>query len=228
MFSMIAHQANFSPAAFKRQKEAVDFIVVHYTAGHNDTARGNLKYFREPGRKASAHFFVDDREICCSVPWYNIAWHCGGGLQGNKGHAFFGKCTNGNSVGIELCTKYSKSRGYWLSEETMENGAKFVAQMMKNLDVDIDHVIRHFDVTGKICPAPLVDDQKWKEFKERIEDYTVKYYEKIEDIPEGTLRNTVKECVEKGYIKGNSKGLHLSEDMVRNLVFCKRMIDANK
>ena len=31
------------------------------------------------------------------------------------------------------------------------------------------HVIRHYDVTGKICPNPYVmDEEKWKQFKTAI------------------------------------------------------------
>jgi peptidoglycan hydrolase-like protein with peptidoglycan-binding domain len=45
---------------------------------------------------------------------------------------------------------------------------------MKEYDIDIDHVIRHYDVTGKCCPNPYVLDNKrktswtWEQFKERV------------------------------------------------------------
>ena len=35
--------------------------------------------------------------------------------------------------------------------------------------VDKAHVVRHFDVTGKACPAYWVDDKKWKkEFLDKL------------------------------------------------------------
>ena len=34
---------------------------------------------------------------------------------------------------------------------------------------DRDHVVRHYDVTGKDCPAPWVlDESQWKSFKARL------------------------------------------------------------
>ena len=46
---------------------------------------------------------------------------------------------------------------------------------MKEYDVDIDHVIRHYDVNGKPCPgiigwnAETGDESKWEAFKKRLE-----------------------------------------------------------
>ena len=42
---------------------------------------------------------------------------------------------------------------------------------MKQYNIDIDHVIRHFDVNGKHCPAYLMDEQAWKKFRARIMGY---------------------------------------------------------
>jgi N-acetylmuramoyl-L-alanine amidase CwlA len=46
--------------------------------------------------------------------------------------------------------------------------------LMKKYNVDIDHVIRHFDVNGKHCPKPFMTDVKaWEAFKKRLEEYEV-------------------------------------------------------
>ena len=45
---------------------------------------------------------------------------------------------------------------------------------MKELDVDINHVIRHYDVVGKICPNPFVYNTgkvSWDGFKKMVKDY---------------------------------------------------------
>lgn len=40
---------------------------------------------------------------------------------------------------------------------------------MKKWNIDLDHVIRHYDVTGKICPEPYVrNEMAWKNFKNRL------------------------------------------------------------
>ena len=48
---------------------------------------------------------------------------------------------------------------------------------MKDYNIDINHVIRHYDVTGKICPNPYVKNNKlktswtWGEFKNKLISY---------------------------------------------------------
>jgi len=49
-----AHPSNYTRGRTQR----IEFLVLHYTAGRNDSAAGNLNYFRSP-RGASAHYFVD-------------------------------------------------------------------------------------------------------------------------------------------------------------------------
>ena len=142
--------------------------MLHYTANNGDTAKGNASYFSRNITKTSAHFFVDEKETWQSVFEYDTAWHCGGGLQGAGGHAFYQKCNNSNSIGIEMCS-YKDSKGtYHIKEDTYRNAAKLVKLLMDRHDVPAERVIRHYDVTGKICPAPLVDKDAWADFKSRL------------------------------------------------------------
>ena len=39
---------------------------------------------------------------------------------------------------------------------------------MSKYSIPIENVIRHYDVTGKNCPQPYVDEGEWKKFKNRI------------------------------------------------------------
>jgi N-acetylmuramoyl-L-alanine amidase CwlA len=50
--------------------------------------------------------------------------------------------------------------------KTMQNTVDLILMLMDKYDIDGDHVIRHFDVTGKMCPAYLVNEQAWRDFKE--------------------------------------------------------------
>ena len=229
MFTKLAHERNYSQT--RRETKQIKYIVVHYTANNGDTARNNCNYYHENIVKASAHFFVDDTEVCCSVPWDNIAWHCGGNKYSySAGGSMFGLCTNANSIGIEMCSRKTEKGVYYFTEAVLENAAKFVAKQMKIYGLGIDRVIRHYDVTGKYCPAPFVDSFAWKEFKQKVMDYyngksgeTMIYYETLEQIPAGEQREIVRELVEKGVIKGNDKGLHISTDMSRMFVFMRRL-----
>lgn len=159
-----AHKENFKAG----RSSDIQYIVLHYTANNGDTAKGNASYFSRNATKTSAHFFIDEKETWQSVFEYDTAWHCGGSLQGNGGHAFYQKCNNSNSIGIEMCS-YKDAKGtYHIKENTYRNAASLVKLLMDRHDVPIERVIRHYDVTGKLCPAPLVDKDAWADFKSRL------------------------------------------------------------
>lgn len=152
-----------------KRSQAVKYIVIHYTANNGDTAKNNADYFaNNKNLKASAHYFVDENEVWQSVDCSYIAWHCGGALQGSGGHKFYGLCTNSNSIGVEMCSRKDSKGVYYIKEETLENAAELVRGLMATYNVPIERVIRHYDVTGKGCPQPLVDENKWKAFKDLI------------------------------------------------------------
>ena len=130
--------------------ESVKYIVIHYT-GSEGTAANNVSYFNGGNRGASAHYFVGQngevREYCDPAKWY--AWHCGGSLESSH-HPYYGKCTNRNSIGIEICTHNNGS--VWTFTETAVNSAvELTKYLMAKFSVPADRVIRHWDVTGKSC-----------------------------------------------------------------------------
>ena len=144
------------------------YLVCHYV-GSVSSARNNAKYFYNVNRQASAHFFVDDNEIWQVVPVeYWASWHCGGGRQSSKGGTYYGKCTNNNSIGIEMCCKKDKNGKLYISEKTIARTATLVKWLMATYDIPIDHIIRHFDVTGKNCPAGYTTASAWKELKAKL------------------------------------------------------------
>ena len=92
---------------------------------------------------------------------------------------------------------------------------------MKKYNVPVERVIRHYDVTGKVCPKPFVDDEKaWKEFKERLVDKMEKRYNKISELPTWA-KPTIQKLVNEGKIADGNK-LDMSEDMLRVLVIMNR------
>lgn len=164
--------ANSSNYGQKRKLSEIKFIVIHYTANDGDTDEANARYFQTPNRHASAHYFVDDDSITQSVHDDTVAWHCGGGLYNNAlkqgGGSFYKQCTNKNSIGIEMCdTKRDKVHN--ISDQTRANTIELIVELMKKYNISIDNVIRHFDVTGKLCPLYFVEDSgAWLLFKDDI------------------------------------------------------------
>lgn len=145
----------------------IKYIVVHYTANNGDTAKSNTNYFKSTYRGASAHYFVDEYDtIWRCVADKDISWHCGGGLQGSNGHTFYKICTNSNSIGIEMCSRKYDNGHYYFKQATIDNCIYLVKYLMNKYGVSADRVIRHYDVTGKICPEPFVNDSSaWNNFK---------------------------------------------------------------
>ena len=213
--------ANRSNYGGKRNIADIKYIVIHYTANDGDTDEGNGNYFANNIVGASAHYFVDDDSITRSVPDDYIAWAVGGSkYKYTKGGTFYGKCTNANSISIELCDT-KKNGVYDFTETTMKNAADLVKLLMEKYTVPVERVIRHYDVTGKVCPKPFVDDEKaWKEFKERLVDNMEKRYNKISELPTWA-KPTIQKLVNEGKIADGNK-LDMSEDMLRVLVILNR------
>ena len=169
----LAHRSNYGSS---RSLSKIKYIVIHYTANDGDTDENNGNYFNGANRKASAHYFVDDDSVTQSVPDNYVAWHCGGGLQGSSGHTFYQKCTNTNSIGIEICDDVKNGKVY-PSAKTIENAIELTKTLMKKYNVPASNVIRHYDVTGKSCPAYWcgsdVKNKKWKtEFWNKLSSNT--------------------------------------------------------
>lgn len=79
----------------------VRFIVSHDIGNGGSTARNNRNYFNNHQPSASAHTFIDDKEILEIVPLWEKAWH----VQYNKpiDNQMFGDDANDCAIGVELC-----------------------------------------------------------------------------------------------------------------------------
>lgn len=155
--------------ATRRDRSRVRYIVIHYTAGTKDTAENEGNYFKNNAVKASAHFFVDRAgNVVQSVNMWQTAWSVGGkkysDCKKTGGGKYYRKCTNSNSVSIELCAIADKDASPEQIKATKELIA-YIRKYCKNAKT----VIRHFDVNGKHCPARYMDSKKWKALKEVIE-----------------------------------------------------------
>ena len=135
------------------RSRAVDRLVVHFTATLA-SARNNATYFaRNEGQGASAHYFIDDitPEIYQSVAEGDTAWHAGDWQM------------NCRAIGIEVV-----SAGEDFSATEVEKLGWLVRKLMAKYGIGASGVIRHYDVTGKLCPAPYVAASKWAALKAAI------------------------------------------------------------
>lgn len=165
-----ADKSNYGKA---RTASAIKYLVVHYTANDGDTDESNARYFKTKNRGASAHYFADDDSVTISVPDLYTAYSVGGSRYSNYkttgGASFYGKCTNANSISIELCDT-KKNGKYDVTEKTLANAAELIKMLMAKYNIPLSNVIRHFDVTGKSCPAYFAgkNNLAWINFKARL------------------------------------------------------------
>ena len=212
--------------------QPVRYIVMHYTANNGDTARNNCDYYhRVGGLQASAHYFVDEHGAMQSVRECDTAWHCGARAYWHP------ECRNANSIGIEMCSRKRADGSYYILPETVANAAALAREIMQRYGIDTEHVLRHYDVTGKRCPMPWVDDPaQWTAFLAMLtpentttdeEDDDMVRYSKIEDVPDWA-QDTVRALMDAGALKGDEHGcIDLSRDMVRGMVIGKRYAAAH-
>ena len=166
----------------------INYIVVHYTAGSTSkagSARNTAIRFSNPTVYASADYIVDDETIVQFNPDVKnrFCWHCGDNKNPySMGGKFHGKCTNANSIGIEVCSTnpnwqasdQANCKKWSFTDKVVAKAAELVKYLMQTYNIPIDHVIRHYDVTGKLCPGIIGWNEdsgsaaKWEQFKTQL------------------------------------------------------------
>lgn len=158
--TQLAHRSNYGG----KRVQKIEWIVMHYTANDGDSDESNARYFQNPlNPVASAHYFVDDDSITRSVPDDYVAYHCGARTYK---HPY---CRNANSIGVELCDAKRDGR-VMATDKTIQNAAELVYALCKQYGIPYDHIIRHYDVTGKLCPAYWVKGDGLQKFRKQVEE----------------------------------------------------------
>ena len=173
----------------EKDSRNIEYIVIHYAANFDGKASGSANWYGP--RPASAHYAVGSDGIFQTVEDKNVAHHCGGetypASKKYGGMSLHGICTNNNSIGIEIASVSPNSDyngPYTFDETAVNNAIALVNELMAKYNIDKDHVVRHFDTTGKACPAPMVpkvyleslgmavasshDDNAWDKFKSKL------------------------------------------------------------
>ena len=223
---VLANRANYGTT---RRAADIQFLVYHYTGNDGDNDANNAAYFRDHAVEASAHYFVDDDSITQSVPDLYVAYAVGGRLWSDVGRTgggtMYGVVTNRNSLSIEMCDT-RRDGTLQATEATMARAAALGRALMDKYQIPLERVCRHFDVTGKHCPAYLMDAGKWAQFKARLEkeDEDVTIYHWFDDMPDWA-----RESAEKAYKKGvitadpQTNAVSIYESNLQTLVILDRL-----
>ena len=187
-----------------RSLNDIRYIVIHYTGNNGDTAKNNADYFAAGNtEEVGAHFFVDKcGEIWNSVDIERISWSIGGLYSTSNGAgSYYKKCTNANSVSIELCNCVNGTN--WKQMLATRNLVLHIQKKCPNAK----SIIRHWDVNGKGCPASMTGtgNEQWKRFHNYL---TKRYQFKAKVVKNAAIRSSGKVTI------NNKAGLKRAGDIV--------------
>ena len=184
----------------KLQNRKIEYIVIHYTAG-STSKPGKAKSMKNifESYMSSADFGIDDANTIQFNPDIrnNYCWAIGDTLKKSvAGGKFNKKANNKNVVSIEMCSTctpptqeavtHADHLGWSFTDAVINRAVTLTKILMKKYNIDINHVIRHYDATGKHCPGvygwieePVLDvhgkptgqsgsNKNWLIFKQRL------------------------------------------------------------
>ena len=132
----------------------INNIVVHYVGNPNTSAQNNRDYFNKEDTNVCSHFVIGlDGEIIQCIP------------LDEKSNASNNR--NLDTISIEVCHPDDTGK---FNEDTYDSLVKLTAWLCDNSGLDEDDVIRHYDITGKVCPKYFVENESaWYFFKKDIQ-----------------------------------------------------------
>ena len=170
----------------------IKYLAIHYTAGSSSKA-GRARAVKHvfESRQASADFAVDDTEMVQFNPDLRnyYCWAVGD----KKAAGAIADANNRNTISIEICSTLRKGtaavpnhEGWEFTEAALANAARLAKILMRKYNIPIERVVRHFNITGKLCPGIIGwntgfiyttdgrrtsqrnNSDKWEDFKKRL------------------------------------------------------------
>lgn len=137
--------------------EAINGIVVHYVGNPGTTAAQNRNYFAGLARShegyASSNFIIGlEGEVLLCVPIGEVA--------------YCSNDRNGDTLSIEVC--HPDDTGEF-TPASYESLIRLVNWLREFYGLEVEDVIRHYDVKGKLCPLYYVEHpEAWAQFREDL------------------------------------------------------------
>lgn len=142
--------------------ENIKGIVIHYTANPGTDADENRNYFNNlpklnTGKQtpvyASSHFVIGlEGQIVQCIPLNEIA--------------YASNDRNKDTIAIECCHPDASGKFNTLTYKAL---VELVCYLCIRYDLDQGDVIRHYDVTGKLCPLYFVEhEDEWEAFRKEV------------------------------------------------------------
>lgn len=221
----------------------VEFFVDHDTGNPNSTARNNVDYYKRSANdmSASAHAFVDDKEVIICVPCLQEpekAWHVRYNVPNDN--KIFGCNANDSAIGIEMCYFPDDKKR---TEKAYNNYIEFAVQLAKHHNVNPTKRVGHFELDPSRRSDPnnalryinkTYEDMK----KDIINKYNEKYNKKgmkvkmeekifkgFNDVPNWAKKDVL-QAKERGIVRGDANGnINANLDSIKAIVMINRAIN---
>ncbi len=199
----------------------------------------NYNQYRPNGQPVCVHAFVQrDGTVYQTLPWTVQAWHCGGSA-------------NSTHIGVEM-TEPSATMSYAESAEqitgTYHTAVELFAQLCTQYCLDPLEdgvIIGHAEGHRRGVASNHADPELlWNTYgmgytmdgfrrdvyaemhkNDEEDDEDMIRYNTIEEVP-SWAREEAQRLIDRGALQGGTDGrLDLSEDMLRTMIVCQRMVD---
>lgn len=165
-------------------------VVIHWTANERRgaDALANRNYFNNPTTEASAHYIVDDTKIIRCLPENEMGYHVGAKVYKPMALAKLSTYPNNCTIGIEMCVNEDGS-----FQVMYQRTVELTASILKRYGWGVEQLWRHYDITGKNCPAFFVGDdyarkytgaraaEAWERFQQDVHRLLTAYPQKPQD-----------------------------------------------
>lgn len=133
--------------------EGLKDIVIHYVGNPGTTAQENHDFYCNADSDVSSHFVIGlDGEIIQCIPLNE--------------RSSASNWRNSDTISIEVCHPDKTGK---FTEKSHASLVRLTAWLCGEFNLNADHVIRHYDITGKKCPLYFVEhEDKWEQCKADI------------------------------------------------------------
>lgn len=141
---------NNSPADTKRYFTSEPlFVTIHWVGPYPGQTPDIVRdYWIASRSEASAHVIIKDDVVMECWPLNKIAYHAGHSIG------------NDYSIGIEIIPENKVGR---FSEQSLKTLKEYIDTYLPNKPI-----VRHYDWSGKLCPAYYCVSEHWTELKEKL------------------------------------------------------------
>jgi N-acetylmuramoyl-L-alanine amidase CwlA len=145
---------------------SVKGLIIHWVGAYGSTDENNAAFFDGAdgggGRYAGAHLFIDKDSATQIIPFDEVAYHAN---DKTCWITKLGNNANKTTIGLEMCVEKEGT----IHPETIKRTIQLASHLCQFYKLGVNDIYRHYDVTGKNCPAPWVTNPAaFEQFKKDV------------------------------------------------------------